>query len=83
MGIRPILNVPGFGEILIATYMTFLAPDELDALLRFLDPRRWLARLGLRLPGRGVLDARRPGGAACPECTSSSCRSTAVRSCRS
>jgi hypothetical protein len=49
-GIRPILNVPGFGEILIGAYMTFLAPDELDALLRFLDPRRWLARGGLRLP---------------------------------
>ena len=31
MGIRPILNVPGFGEIMIATYLTFLAPDELDA----------------------------------------------------
>ena len=24
---------------MIATYLTFLAPDELDALLRFLDPR--------------------------------------------
>ncbi len=50
MGIRPILNVPGFGEVMIATYVTFLAPDELDALLRFLDPRPRLARLGLHLP---------------------------------
>jgi hypothetical protein len=50
MGIRPVLNVPGFGEIMIATYLTFLAPDELDGLLRALDPRPRLARLGLRLP---------------------------------
>ena len=50
MGIRPILNIPGFGEVMIATYLTFLAPDELDALLRFLDPRPRLARLGLHLP---------------------------------
>jgi hypothetical protein len=49
-GIRPVLNVPGFGELMTATYLTFLAPDELDALLRFLDPRPRLARLGLRLP---------------------------------
>jgi hypothetical protein len=52
MGIRPILNVPGFGEVMIATYVTFLAPDELDAVLRFLDPRTWLARLGLLVPHR-------------------------------
>jgi hypothetical protein len=50
MGIRPILNVPGFGETMIATYITFLAPDELDAVLRLLGPRAWLARLGLRIP---------------------------------
>ena len=36
MGIRPILNIPGFGEVMTAAYLTFLAPDELDALLRFL-----------------------------------------------
>jgi hypothetical protein len=45
MGIRPVLNIPGFGEIMCATYLTFLAPDELDALLRRLDPRSALARL--------------------------------------
>jgi hypothetical protein len=44
-GIRPVINVPGFGETMIATYITFLAPDELDALLSRLDPRRALARL--------------------------------------
>ena len=30
LGIRPVLNVPGFGEVMIATYLTFLAPDELQ-----------------------------------------------------
>jgi hypothetical protein len=48
LGIRPILNIPGFGEVMTATYLTFLAPDELESLLRFLDPRAWLARIGLR-----------------------------------
>ena len=37
--IRPVLNVPGFGETLVATYLTFLAADEVDALLAFIDPR--------------------------------------------
>jgi hypothetical protein len=59
MGIRPILNVPGFGEILISMYMTFLAPDELDAVLRFFDPRRLLARLGIPLPAKALWNAPR------------------------
>jgi hypothetical protein len=46
MGIRPVLNVPGFGETMIATYLTFLAPAELDSLLSRLDPKPVLARLG-------------------------------------
>ena len=45
LGIRPVLNIPGFGEAMVATYLTFLAPDELNALLRRLDPRAALARL--------------------------------------
>jgi hypothetical protein len=61
VGIRPILNIPGFGEVMIATYVTFLAPDELDAVLRFFDPRAWLARLGLHLPGRAFWSAARSG----------------------
>lgn len=47
LGIRPVLNIPGFGEFMTAMYITFLAPDELDAVLRALDPRAWLSRLGL------------------------------------
>jgi len=70
MGIRPILNVPGFGEVMIATYLTFLAPDELDAILRVLDPRLWLARLGLRLPVASLWRSTR-AAPRCPESTSS------------
>jgi hypothetical protein len=53
-GIRPILNIPAFGEVMTAVYLTFLAPDELDALLRFLDPRTRMARLGLGFNGRAL-----------------------------
>jgi hypothetical protein len=49
-GIRPVLNIPGFGEIMCATYLTFLDPDEVATLMRCLDPSRWLARLGVRWP---------------------------------
>jgi hypothetical protein len=49
-GIRQILLVPGFGEVMTATYLTFLAPDELEATMRVLDLRPWFARLGLNLP---------------------------------
>jgi hypothetical protein len=61
MGIWPTLNVPGFGEILTATYITFLAPGELAAVLRVLDPRCWLAALGLRMPAANFWTA--PGRA--------------------
>ena len=43
-GILLTVNIPIFGELMIASYLTFLAPDELDALLRRLDPRNWLDR---------------------------------------
>jgi hypothetical protein len=61
LGIRLVLNVAFFGEIMCAMYLTFLAPDEVDALLRALNPRTWLVRLGVRWPNLGVLpDANRP-----------------------
>jgi len=50
LGIRPVLLVPAFGEVMTAIYLTFLAPDELDAVLSILSPRALLARLGLRIP---------------------------------
>lgn len=43
-GILLTVNIPIFGELMTACYLTFLAPDELAALLRALDPRTWLGR---------------------------------------
>jgi Vitamin K-dependent gamma-carboxylase len=45
LGIRQVLNIGAFGEAMCATYVTFLAPDEVAALLRWLDPRAAFARL--------------------------------------
>ena len=49
VGIVPLVNVPLFGEQMIALYLLFLAPDELAALFRFFDPRRWFSRQGSEL----------------------------------
>ena len=54
-GIRPVLNIPSFGEVMCATYLTFLDADEAGTLLRVLDPRVWLARLGIRRPNLDFL----------------------------
>jgi hypothetical protein len=43
-GIVPLVNVPLFGEQMIALYLLFLDPDELDHLVGFFDPRAWLGR---------------------------------------
>ncbi|WP_165222369.1 HTTM domain-containing protein [Aquisphaera insulae] len=60
-GIVPLVNVPLFGEQMTALYLVFLAPDELSALLRTIDPRRWLSRTG---PGWNALSSRLdPAGA--------------------
>ncbi len=62
-GIRPVLNIPGFGEVMCAVYLTFLDADEVASLLRALDPRVWLARLGIRRPNLDFLRASdRPHG---------------------
>jgi hypothetical protein len=44
VGIVPLVNAPLFGEQMVALYLIFLAPDELFALGRFLDPRTWFKR---------------------------------------
>jgi hypothetical protein len=59
-GIRPVLNIPGFGEIMCASYLAFLDPDEALALVRALDPRGWLARLGIRRPDLAFLRGSPP-----------------------
>jgi hypothetical protein len=52
------VNIPIFGELITACYLTFLTPAELDTLLGTLDPRRWLSRLARlcpALPGRELV----------------------------
>jgi hypothetical protein len=52
------VNIPIFGEIITACYLTFLTPGELDTLLGRLDPRRWMSRLAQlcpRWPGRSLV----------------------------
>jgi hypothetical protein len=50
-----LLNIPLFGEMLIASYLLFMAPDEVDRLLCRLNPAAWFA--GVHLPG-GLLSSR-------------------------
>jgi len=45
IGILVTVNIPIFGELITACYLTFLTPEELDTLLGTLDPRTWLGRL--------------------------------------
>ncbi len=64
MGIRPMINVPAFGEFMTATYITFLAPDELQSLIRALDPRAALARLASSISPAALWPAGRRGSLA-------------------
>lgn len=43
-GIALTVNIPIFGELLVASYLTFLTAPELDAILRRLDVWRWIRR---------------------------------------
>jgi hypothetical protein len=60
-GILLTVNIPIFGELITACYLTFLTPAEFDTLLGVLDPRRWLSRLARlvpALPGRTLLPSQ-------------------------
>ena len=64
IGILLTVNIPIFGELITACYLTFLTPVELDRLLATVDPRIWLARLtryGPLIPGRGDAPSRLRG----------------------
>jgi hypothetical protein len=56
VGIWPIVNVPLFGEQMVALYLVFLDPDELSGFLAFFRPSTWLGRektgTSLVIPGR-------------------------------
>jgi hypothetical protein len=67
-GVLLIINVPLFGELMTACYLPFLDPDELDRLLRALNPLRWARSAGLprpEIPGR-VDAAQAPQGPHAP-----------------
>lgn len=51
VGIALTVNIPIFGELMVACYLGFLSAAEWDAIARALDPRRWLRR-GAVVPGR-------------------------------
>lgn len=64
VGVLFTVNVPLFGELMTASYLTFLTPGELDTLLRAVNPvRRFRRRPAVRaaLPGR-VDPAHLPAG---------------------
>lgn len=52
VGIMFTVNIPIFGELLIASYLTFLTPQEFDGLIRFLIPWRKARKSALVLNGR-------------------------------
>lgn len=56
-GIMFTINVPVFGELCIASYVMFLAPDQLDLVLRILNPLKW--RATANTPARGLAPAKR------------------------
>jgi hypothetical protein len=43
-GIAVLVNIPIFGELTTAAYLTFLTAGELDAFLARIDPRSWFRR---------------------------------------
>jgi hypothetical protein len=56
-GIALTVNIQIFGELITASYVVFLAPDELESVLRALNPKNWIAKSKtpfppLRIPGR-------------------------------
>lgn len=66
-GILFVVNIPSFGEMMTACYITFLTPEELSAVGRVVDPRNWFQRKrALVIPGRvdGPSGLRAPHSAA-------------------
>ncbi len=71
-GIVLTVNIPIFGELMTACYLLFLSPEELDGLLRAVDPRRWFRQAPRRVrdeatgridpPGRSPRGPHVPAG---------------------
>jgi len=72
VGIMATINIPVFGELMIASYLAFLAPDQLDALLRPFTRRAGVAarRAGIRFdPPDAPRGPHRPAEAAVRQLT--------------
>jgi hypothetical protein len=51
LGIMLTVNIPVFGELMTACYLTFLTPSEFDRFVQALNPAKWI-RWRLRKPAR-------------------------------
>jgi hypothetical protein len=73
------VNIPIFGELITACYLTFLTPPELDSMLGALAPRTWLGRLArLSAPALGRVDV--PSGLRGAHRVVADCADTALES---
>jgi hypothetical protein len=50
LGIMLTVNIPVFGELMMASYFVFLTPSEFHAIGRAVDPRRWFGFLERSAP---------------------------------
>jgi hypothetical protein len=57
------VNIPLFGEMAMASYVTFMTAPELDGLLRALNPAGWYRRAASALATLGNTRAEEPSGA--------------------
>ncbi len=65
-GIHLTVNIPIFGEMMVACYICFMQPDEVDAVLRRINPANWFRRprrssVAVIFPGRVDGPSPRPG----------------------
>ncbi|MBV8556851.1 MAG: HTTM domain-containing protein [Planctomycetaceae bacterium] len=74
-GVHLMVNIPIFGEMMAACYICFLQPDEVDVVLRRLNPAHWFRRpphstVAATIPGR--VDS--PSALTRPHLTEAACR---------
>ena len=50
LGVVFLVNVPLFGELMTACYLTFLDPDELDTMLQAMNPLNWFRKARTVIP---------------------------------
>ena len=53
IGVLFTVNIPIFGELMTASYLLFLAPDELESVRMSINPKNWFSsKSKLTIPGR-------------------------------